>query len=222
MVTVSCAGRTDTGVHGINQIIHFDTRAKRGARNWLLGANANLPFGIRVHWVAEQSPQFHARFSATARTYRYLVANQPQRSALFHHGLTWEKKPLNEEAMHHAAQQLLGEHDFSAFRASGCQSNSANRNIHAIKVWRQCGLVILQITANAFLLHMVRNIAGSLLCVGRGDKSPVWLGDLLAQRDRNRAAPTAPPNGLYLVKVEYPEIFQVPSFYLGPQFIVDA
>ena len=218
-VVVACAGRTDTGVHGTNQIIHFDTRAERQSRNWLLGTNANLPYGIRLHWVEEMPSQFHARFSATARTYRYVITNQPQRSALFHHWLTWEKKTLNEKMMDQAAQHLLGENDFSSFRAAGCQSNTPNRNVHAVKVWRQASLVILEITANAFLHHMVRNIVGSLLCVGRGERPADWLGDLLESRDRTKAAPTAPSNGLYLVKVSYPNQFGIPEFTLGPQFV---
>ena len=218
-VTVACAGRTDTGVHGTNQIIHFDTRAERDSRNWMLGANANLPHGIRIHWVGEKSAQFHARFSATARTYRYIITNQPQRSALFYHWLTWEKKPLNENLMNQAVQHLLGEQDFSSFRAAGCQSNSPNRNVHSAKVWRQSGLVIFEITANAFLHHMVRNIAGSLLCIGRGEQSVDWLVNLLEVRDRTQAPATAPSHGLYLVKVAYPETFQIPQFDLGPQFV---
>lgn len=218
-VTVACAGRTDTGVHGTNQIIHFDTSAERVPRNWLLGANANLPFSIRVHWVEEKPAQFHARFSATARTYRYLIANQPQRPAICHHGLAWEKRSLNESLMHQAAQQLLGEHDFSSFRAAGCQSRSPNRNVHAVNIWRQGTLVIVEITANAFLHHMVRNIIGSLLCVGRGDQPVDWLEALLQKKDRTQAPATAPANGLYLVGVNYPDNFEIPEFIPGPQFI---
>jgi tRNA pseudouridine38-40 synthase len=218
-VTIACAGRTDTGVHGTNQIIHFDTGADRTPRNWLLGANANLPFGIRVHWVSEQPAQFHARFSATARTYRYLIANQPQRPAICHHGLTWEKKLLNESLMNQAAQQLIGEQDFSSFRAAGCQSRSPNRNVHAVNVWRQGNLVVVEITANAFLHHMVRNIVGSLLCVGRGSQPVEWLGSLLQKKDRTQAPATAPANGLYLVTVRYPGHFEMPSFIPGPLFI---
>jgi len=218
-ITVACAGRTDTGVHATNQVIHFDTRADRNPKNWVLGVNANLPFGIRLHWAEERPPQFHARFSARARTYRYLIVNQPQRSALFYHWLTWEKRPLDEVQMHRAAQLLLGERDFSSFRAAGCQSNTPNRNVHAAKVWRQGDLVILEITANAFLHHMVRNIAGALLCVGRGDYAYTWPGELLALSDRTQAPPTAAPNGLYLVGVNYPDEFDVPLFKPGPQFI---
>lgn len=218
-ITVACAGRTDTGVHGTNQIIHFDSSAERSARNWLLGANANLPFGVRLHWVSEMPAQFHARFSATARTYRYLIANQAQRPAIFHRWLTWEKGPLDHSRMHEAAQHLLGEQDFSSFRAAGCQSRSPNRNVHAIRVWRQGELVVVEITANAFLHHMVRNIVGSLIEVGRQAQPVDWLEILLQKRDRTQAPATAPANGLYLVKVAYPEIFNVPTFTPGPQFI---
>ena len=221
-ISVVCAGRTDTGVHGTNQIVHFDTAAKRHNRNWLLGGNANLPYGIRLHWVAEQTADFHARFSATARTYRYLISNQAQRSALFYHGLSWEKRPLNAPDMHRAIQHLIGEHDFSSFRAAGCQSNSPNRNIHRARVWRQADLVIVEITANAFLHHMVRNIVGALLCIGRRDRSKDWLKELLLLRDRTKAPPTAPPNGLYLVRVNYPDCFDVPLFVPGPQFIAEV
>lgn len=218
-ITVVCAGRTDTGVHGTNQIIHFDSSAERAARNWLLGANANLPFGVRLHWVSEMPAQFHARFSATARTYRYLIANQAQRPAIFHRWLTWEKNPLDHSQMHEAAQYLLGEQDFSSFRAAGCQSRSPNRNVHAIRVWRQGELVVVEIIANAFLHHMVRNIVGSLIEVGRKAQSVDWLETLLQKRDRTQAPATAPANGLYLVKVTYPEIFKLPTLTLGPQFI---
>ena len=221
-IDTSAAGRTDAGVHALGQIIHFDTGAKRNNRNWLLGGNANLPYGIRLHWVAEQTADFHARFSATARTYRYLIANQAQRSALFYHGLSWEKRPLNATDMHRAIQHLIGEHDFSSFRAAGCQSNSPNRNIHRARIWRQADLVIVEITANAFLHHMVRNIVGALLCIGRGDRSKDWLKELLLLRDRTKAPPTAPPNGLYLVRVNYPDCFGVPLFVPGPQFIAEA
>lgn len=204
-VTVACAGRTDTGVHGTNQIIHFDTKADRASRNWLLGANANLPFGIRLHWVEEKNAEFHARFSATSRTYRYLITNQPQRSALFHHWLTWEKSELNEVLMNQAVQQLLGEHDFSSFRAAGCQSNSPNRNVHSAKVWRQAGLVIFEITANAFLYHMVRNIVGTLVAVGIGRWQPEYVQELLLAKNRCIAAQTAPAHGLYFTDALYPD-----------------
>lgn len=213
---MACAGRTDSGVHATNQIIHFDTRAVRSARNWVLGANSHLPPAIRLHWAHEVTPRFHARFSATSRTYRYLIANQSHRPALCYSGLTWEKHPLNIELMQKSAQHLLGEHDFSGFRGAGCQSRSSFRNVHRVDFCRRDNLVVMQITANAFLLHMVRNIVGSLLAVGRCERSPDWIAELLIGRDRTKGEATAPPNGLYLVAVEYPRKFAVPAFAQGP------
>ncbi len=218
-VQLFCAGRTDTGVHSTNQIVHFDTRAERQPRNWLLGTNANLPDSIRIHWVSEVSADFHARFSATARTYRYIIDNRPARPALFHRGLTWFRHPLDEVKMHEAAQCLLGEQDFSSFRAAGCQSNSPNRNVHHARVWRQQELVIFEIKANAFLHHMVRNLAGALIRIGEGRESPDWLGQLLALKDRTRAPATAAAAGLYLVAVDYPAEYAIPEFPPGPLLV---
>ena len=218
-IKLVCAGRTDTGVHATNQIVHFDTRAQRSARNWLLGANANLPDAVQLHWVGEMSAQFHARFCALSRTYRYVIANQPCRPALFHSGVTWHRKPLNEQAMDSAARLLLGEQDFSSFRAAGCQSNSPNRNVHTAKVWRQDMLVIFEITANAFLHHMVRNLAGALMLIGEGKADEGWLSGLLAVKDRTKAPATAQPNGLYLVDVGYPEQFDLPEVRKGPLLV---
>lgn len=215
-----CAGRTDSGVHATNQIIHFDTRAERLPRNWLLGANANLPDSVRIHWADEVSAQFHARFSATARTYRYIIANHSYRPALFHQGVAWQRKPLNEKLMDEAAQQLLGEQDFSSFRAAGCQSNSPNRNVYSAKVWRQGELVIFEIKANAFLYHMVRNLVGALTLVGQSKRDANWLAELLTACDRTLAPATAAPNGLYLVGVEYPENGVISSLPRGPLMIV--
>lgn len=218
-VALVCAGRTDTGVHATNQIIHFDTGARREARNWLLGANTRLPDAVRLHWVTEIAPGFHARFSATARTYRYLISNEPVRPALFRGLLTWCREPLDTVAMDSAAQCLLGEQDFSSFRSAGCQSKSPFRRVDAIRVYRRGQLVVIEVTANAFLHHMVRNIAGVLMAVGRGERKPGWVAELLAARDRTRGEITAPPDGLYLVSVRYPEHFGVPSFAPGPAFV---
>lgn len=220
-VTLSCAGRTDTGVHATNQIVHFDTRAIRSSRSWLLGANANLPDSVQLHWVDETSALFHARFSATARTYRYIVANQASRPAIWHSGVTWWRNPLDENSMHNAAQLLLGERNFSSFRAAGCQSNSPFRNVHAAKVWRCGGAVIFEIKANAFLHHMVRNLMGALLLVGEGKHDAAWLANLLSQEDRTQAPATAPSNGLYLVAVDYPQQFEMPKLQKGPLLIVE-
>ncbi|MAT52160.1 MAG: tRNA pseudouridine(38-40) synthase TruA [Porticoccaceae bacterium] len=218
-VTVACAGRTDTGVHATNQVIHFDTDAQRTPRNWLLGANTQLPDCVRLHWVGEMPGDFHSRFRATARTYRYLISNEPVRPALFKGLLTWCKSPLDEARMHRAAQGLLGENDFTSFRAAGCQSRSPNRFMEAISVYRQGALVVIELTANAFLHHMVRNIAGVLMAVGRGERPVEWPAALLAARDRAAGEVTAPADGLYLVSVRYPDQYSLPEFSPGPAFI---
>ena len=220
-ITVACAGRTDTAVHGTNQVIHFDTPAVRDPHNWILGANANLPNSIRLHWAAEMPQTFHARYSATARTYRYVIANEPFRPALCHAGLTWQRKPLDEGRMQAGAAYMLGERDFSSFRAAGCQSKTPMRNMHYVAVWRQGSLVIIELRANAFLLHMCRNIAGALMAVGCGEREPQWIDKLLSLKDRNQADVTAPPNGLYLVNVDYPKEFALPELVPGPHFVIE-
>lgn len=213
---VHCAGRTDTGVHGFGQIIHFDAPVQRTAKAWVLGTNAHLPLSVRVHWAQAVTGDFHARFSALSRRYRYVIANTPVRPALLRGQVSWQRRPLDAAAMDAAAQALLGEQDFSAFRAAACQSNSPNRNVEAVSVCRRGPLVVIDIAANAFLHHMVRNIAGSLMAVGYGSQSPDWIGRLLAGGDRTLAAETAPPDGLYLVSVAYPERFALPSTPPGP------
>jgi tRNA pseudouridine38-40 synthase len=215
-VRVHCAGRTDTGVHGFAQIIHFETPVVRSCKAWVLGGNANLPFDVRVHWAVPVANEFHARFSAVARRYRYVIANTPVRPALLHRHLTWQRRPLDELAMQAAAGCLLGEQDFSAFRAASCQSQTPMRNVHSIDVSRRGELVVVDIKANAFLHHMVRNIAGSLIAVGCGRRAVGWIAQLLAGRDRTVAADTAPPHGLYLVEVEYPANFGLPVTPYGP------
>lgn len=215
-VALVCAGRTDAGVHATHQVIHFDSAAARQPRNWLLGVNANLPDDIRLRWVGEVDAGFSARFSALKRTYRYIICNRPQRPGLFHRAVTWVEDELDVAAMHRAGQLLLGERDFSSFRAAGCQSNTPFRNVDRIVVRRHGELVALEISANAFLHHMVRNITGALLAVGRGQQPESWLGDLLEWRDRTRAPATAPANGLYLVGVKYPESCGIPRMEPGP------
>lgn len=215
-VRVHCAGRTDTGVHGFAQVIHFDAPAERSARAWVLGVNANLPPQLRVHWAVGVPADFHARFTALARRYRYVIANTPVRPALLGGQVTWQRHALDHAAMHRAAQCLLGEQDFSAFRAASCQSRSAMRNVHAIDVTRRGDLLIVDIKANAFLHHMVRNIVGSLMAVGMGRQAPAWMAQLMAGRDRTAAAETAPPDGLYLVEVDYPAHYQLPATPYGP------
>jgi len=202
-----CAGRTDTGVHATGQWVHFDDPAGRSPKAWVLGSNANLPRAVRVLHAQAVPAEFHARHSATVRRYRYLVTDTPVAPALYRGLVTWRRGSLDAARMHDAAQCLLGEQDFSSFRAAGCQSRTPWRRIDAITVTRAGPLLCLDITANAFLHHMVRNIAGALLAIGAGDRDEAWLAALLACRDRRRGAETAPPDGLYLVEVRYPARF---------------
>ena len=210
-VEVTCAGRTDTGVHASGQVVHFDTSAERSDRGWLLGANTNLPPDINVSWAKRVSEEFHARFSATGRSYRYVILNRLQRSALHRHRAWWVHQPLDERRMHAAAQQLVGEHDFSAFRAAGCQSGSPIREVTGITVSREGDWVFLDVSANAFLMHMVRNITGTLATIGQGEQRLDWALDVLESRDRKSGGVTAPPHGLTLVAVEYPADFAIPA-----------
>ena len=210
-VEVVCAGRTDTGVHASGQVVHFDTDSERSARGWLLGANTNLPEDISVTWVKPVDRNFHARFSAVARSYRYLILNRLQRSALHRSRAWWVYEPLDEVPMQAAAQRLLGEHDFSAFRSAACQANIAVREITAISVSRNGDWLTIDVTANAFLMNMVRNIVGSLAAVGLGEQGVEWIGGVLEGRDRKAGGITAPPHGLTLVGVEYPEAFGIPA-----------
>ena len=220
-IRVQCAGRTDTGVHGHAQIIHFDTPVSRSSKSWVMGANANLPQDIRVHWAVTVPEEFHARFSALSRRYRYIIANTPVRPALLNGKITWQRRELDAELMHNAAQCLLGEQDFSAFRAASCQSRTAMRNIHSLEVTRRGEMIVIDIQANAFLHHMVRNIAGSLMAVGSGRETAPWLEQILQGRDRKLAAETAPADGLYLVKVEYPAQYKLPMSSVGPLMLID-
>lgn len=209
-VTVACAGRTDTGVHARCQVVHFDSMAERSLRSWVLGTNSNLPDSVTVLWARPVSDSFHARFTALARRYEYRILNRWARPAIDVSRVCWERQPLNAAAMHEAAQALLGEHDFSAFRSSGCKANHPVREVQNISVHRSGSCVQLNITANGFLYHMVRNIAGSLLEIGRGERPVSWLGELLATRDRTIAGAMAAPGGLYFVGVRYPEQHGLP------------
>jgi tRNA pseudouridine38-40 synthase len=210
-ISLVCAGRTDAGVHALGQIAHFDTRAVRGERSWVLGANANLPDTISVRWARKVPDHFHARYSAEARTYRYIVLNRRGRSALAARRVALIHHPLSVETMAAAASLLLGEHDFSAFRAADCQSRSPVRRLYALNVQRCGDRVIIEATANAFLHHMVRNLVGLLLDIGVGKSPPQWAAALLASRDRTRGSATAPAEGLYLWKVRYPAAFGLPE-----------
>ncbi len=208
-ISLVCAGRTDSGVHACEQIAHFKTTAPRNNRSWVLGANSRLPHDIRILWVAETTDSFHARFSAVARCYRYIILNTPVASALFFNKVNWQHQSLDDVKMNQAARRLIGEHDFSSFRASGCQAKSPVRNVEHIEVNRKGVLLFIDIKANAFLHHMVRNIAGSLISIGRHEKPVDWLQDILLKRDRTLAAMTASASGLYFVQAYYPEAFKL-------------
>lgn len=220
-IEVQCAGRTDAGVHGTGQVVHFDTEAIRKPVAWTMGVNANLPRDIAVRWSKEVPEQFHARFSATARRYRYIIFNSKLRPAILGSGMSHYHGDLDVEKMHVAGQYLLGENDFTSFRAVHCQSRSPWRNIMHLNVTRHGQYVVIDIKANAFVHHMVRNIAGSLIVVGKGEQSPEWIQWLLQQQDRKLAGATAKAEGLYLVDVDYPDEFSLPSASLGPLFLLD-
>ena len=202
---VVCAGRTDRGVHALAQVLHFDTEAARPDSAWVRGVNALLPESIAVRWAEPVSDDFHARFSARVRTYRYVLLNRSERPALAARHAGWFHAPLDVEAMREAAQTLLGEHDFSAFRSSECQARTPVRVLHSLKIVRDRERVDFVLRANAFLHHMVRNIVGSLVYVGKGKHPAGWLRDVLDSRSRARAAPTFAAEGLYLESVEYPD-----------------
>ncbi|WP_372626323.1 tRNA pseudouridine(38-40) synthase TruA [Arsukibacterium sp.] len=218
-VEVFCAGRTDAGVHATGQVVHFDTEVQRDAKAWIMGTNSHLPDQIAVRWAKPVSDDFHARFSATARRYRYIIYNQKFRPAILRSGLSHYHQPLDINLMQQAAPALIGEHDFSAFRAMQCQSKTPYRNVHHLQLSREGDYVVLDIKANAFLHHMVRNITGSLLEIGMGRKPVGWLNELLQSRNRNLAAATAKPGGLYLVDVDYPETYAIPNVAPGPLFL---
>ncbi len=215
-ISVVCAGRTDTGVHGIGQIIHFETQAERPVRGWLFGTNSHLPDSIAMRWIQPVDNAFNARFSARARRYRYIILNRQARSALLNKRVCWQHQALDADAMHAAAQVLIGEQDFSSFRAAGCQARHAIREIIALEVTRAGDFIYVDIVANAFLHHMVRNIVGSLLKVGAGERPVAWIAELLALKDRTKAGVTAPAAGLYFVHVDYPAMFGLPSTYTLP------
>jgi tRNA pseudouridine38-40 synthase len=219
-VVVSCAGRTDAGVHATCQVVHFDTEIDRGAKAWTQGVNSMLPRTIRVVWSRTQEDDFHARFSALSRRYLYLMYQRETQSAMLHGRASYTRRELDEVSMHAAAQHFLGEQDFTSFRAAGCQSKTAMRNVMHANVYRRGGFLIFDVKANAFLQHMVRNMMGSLLQVGRGDKGPAWIAQLLSLQNRARAAPTALPDGLYLVGVEYPQSCDLPSEISQPDLLL--
>ena len=210
-VSLTCAGRTDAGVHAHGQVAHFDTHARRSIRGWVLGANSELPADVSVSWALPVPAHFHARYCAEARTYRYLISNRLARPALLAARTAWIHRPLDHERMGEAAQTLLGEHDFSAFRSAECQAKSPVRRMERITVGRLGDAVVIEATANAFLHHMMRNIAGLLIAIGRCDLPVGFARDVLAGRDRTRNAATAPAAGLYLLAVRYPAAFALPG-----------
>lgn len=210
-----CAGRTDTGVHASAQVVHFDTQSERGLRGWLLGTNSNLPDDINATWVKCVSDDFHARFSALSRSYRYLILNRHVRSALHRHRAWWVHQRLDLDAMREASLSLVGKHDFSAFRAAGCQASTPVREVSAIDIRSEGEWISLTIVANAFLQHMVRNVVGLLVSVASGESPVSRVQKVLDSRDRRTGGVTAPPHGLTLTAVSYPEIFELPP--CGPQ-----
>jgi tRNA pseudouridine38-40 synthase len=210
-IRVSCAGRTDTGVHALGQVVHFDTEVIREEHAWVLGGNANLPDDISVLWSKPVSSEFHARFSAMRRQYRYVIFNRAQRPAILAKRVSWEYRPLQTDRMIQAAQYLLGEHDFSSYRAMACQAKSPVRTLYRLDIQRHGEIVILDLEANGFLHHMVRNIAGVLMKIGAGEAEPIWAQEVLERRDRTQGGVTASPHGLYFVAAYYPEHFSIPA-----------
>ncbi len=220
-IEVVCAGRTDSGVHALGQVIHFETNVVRPPKSWMFGANTHLPDDISVRWVKEitaGADDFSARFSAYSRRYRYIILNRKARPAVLHRHVSWVYDPLDENEMHQAAQALIGEHDFRSFQAASCQSKHARREITEVDVSRDGDYIYVDIAANAFLHHMVRNIVGSLIMVGKGAWKAEFMAELLALKDRKRAGPTAKAHGLYFVHVHYPAEYEIPDEYRLPSF----
>lgn len=210
-VEVTCAGRTDAGVHGLGQVIHADVAARRTLRSWVLGANSNLPRDVSILWAQPVDERFHARFSALRRRYRYVILNRMVRPGLQRHRVCWIHRPLDERRMAKAAEHLLGEHDFSSFRAVACQAKHPVRTLYRLDVTRRGEYVVLDVEANGFLHHMVRNIAGVLIAIGEGEREVDWAREVLEARDRTLGGVTAPAAGLYFVGAQYPEEFGIPA-----------
>lgn len=211
LVATVCAGRTDSGVHATQQVVHFDVDVQRPESAWVRGVNTYLPDSVAVRWATVVPEDFHARFSATGRAYRYLLLNRPQRPGLARGRAGWFHHPLDEAAMVEAAARIMGTHDFSAFRAAECQANSPVRTVTRAEVRRFGDWIVFDFAANAFLHHMIRNLVGSLVYIGKGAHPPAWMDELLAARNRTLAAPTFAPDGLYLAGVDYPAGFALPA-----------
>jgi tRNA pseudouridine38-40 synthase len=220
-ITVICAGRTDAGVHATGQIVHFDAPVERTNRAWTLGANANLPAAMSVSWCQTVAPDFHARYSALARKYQYRLINRAARPALLRRTLSWERQKLSLAPMQQGALQLLGEHDFSSFRTVACQAKSPYRRLDMLNIQQDGDSFIFDVQANAFLHHMVRNLVGSLLVVGRGEAAPEWIGKVLAAQDRTLAGATAPPEGLVFVGPQYPAACALPAAWTAERALED-
>lgn len=220
-ITVVCAGRTDSGVHATNQILHFDTLAERPDKAWILGANSRMPADIRIKWAHQVVPHFHARFSARARTYRYLIANTQAQPAVAAGHCLWIRRPLGIAAMQQAANYCIGQHDFSSVRGSSCQAKSPVRTIYKFQIVEVNNWVVAEVCGNAFLHHMVRNLMGLLLPVGLGLQRAEWVRDVLAARDRKLAGKTEAPGALYLVKVDYDRDYGFPAMAKGPFMLPD-
>lgn len=210
-IGVLCAGRTDAGVHATHQVAHFDTTVERPLSAWVRGVNSQLPEGVAVRWAQPVGDEFHARFSARGRRYRYLLLNRPQRPGLWQGRLGWFHLPLDLAAMQDASRRLLGEHDFSAFRAAECQAKSPIKMLTQAEVRQSGNLLIFDFEASAFLHHMVRNLVGTLVYIGKGAQSPAWVDELLQVRDRTRAAPTFSPDGLYFRGPVYEAHWELPE-----------
>ncbi len=210
-VKVMCAGRTDAGVHARGQVIHFETEAIRAVRSWVCGANANMPKDVSMLWAQPVGDDFHARFSARRRRYRYVILSRPVRPTFLAGRVSWDYRAFDETRMAQAASDLVGEHDFTSYRALACQAKTPTRTLYHLDITRQDDLIFLDIAANGFLHHMVRNIAGVLMAIGAGEREPVWARKILDMRDRTAGGVTAPPYGLYLMEVYYPENFAIPA-----------
>jgi len=220
-IKVFCAGRTDTGVHATGQVVHFDMNGSRPESAWMRGANNYLANDISIVWSMDVQDDFHARFSAVSRTYRYIIQNTVAPAASLYGKVTWHRKQLDAKLIQKGANYLIGQHDFSSFQASSCQANTSTRTVEFVRVQRVNELIIIDIKANAFLHHMVRNLVGCLLQIGEARQSPEFVSELLQVRDRRKAPDTAKPHGLYLVGVGYPETYSIPQnnfFPLGYSF----
>jgi tRNA pseudouridine38-40 synthase len=219
-VEVVCAGRTDARVHAVGQVVHFDTTAQRDDYSWVFGATSNLPPSISVAFAKEVDLEFHARFKAESRSYRYMIYNHGIRPAISRNFVTWVRKPLDVSLMQLGARYLLGEHDFSSFRGAGCQAKHAVRELLSLELHQKGRMIVLDLSANAFLLHMVRNIVGVLVPIGLGTYPPEWAREVLEAKQRSKGGVTAAPNGLYLTSVKYPQQFDLPINSNNPLFLL--